>query len=114
MISRTDMGLETYARVVDSAILAKNACHGVRQILIHKDVFTYSCKKLSDESSTSCLMGPLTLESDGRPCIDGCGLRLGGSVGEVELVAAELRVGDASDGAIRIMIGRFADVLPVL
>ena len=86
----------------------------VSQILIQKDVFTYSCKKLSDKSSMSCLMGPLTLESDGRPCIDGCGLRLGGSVGEVELVAAELGVGDARDGTVRVMVGGLADIGPVL
>ena len=55
-----------------------------------------------------------TLEPDGRAGGDSGGLGLGSGVGEVELVAAELGVGDAGHWAVRVVVGGLADNRPVL
>jgi hypothetical protein len=33
---------------------------------------------------------------------------------KIKLVASEFRIGDTGDGPVRIVVGRFTDVLPVL
>ena len=54
-----------------------------------------------------------TLEPDGRAGGDSGGLGLGGGVGEVELGAAELGVGDGGHWAVRVVVVGHADVNPV-
>jgi hypothetical protein len=55
-----------------------------------------------------------TFESDGGSCRDRSSASLTSSVLKVKFVATELRIGDTGDGPIRVVVGRFTDILPVL